>query len=405
MSEYQCYQWAMVRRGLSPAQRRMVSELSSHISVNAGSAMVEYHWGDFKHDPIEVLQRHFDVFVYEANWGTQQVAFRFDPGVVDADRLSDFVVEDFLQIRERKEGLLLEASFDENWVDPCCSVEHGDETSLLVALEGIHHEFTEGDYRGLFLLWLKACELSDPNDIHDAWIPNGMAQLTEDHQTLIDFIEVNGDILDQVAPLSENLPKKQDLTDRLHPHLSRLSDEKKNHVLEYLLQGQVDAAQSGLRRELTRLAGVDPAPKPGPGIAYADLATKAGSAVRAEQQRREAEKVEQRRKYLEELGRREDEIWDRVNDLVAGKTTKGYDEAVLLLRGLEDLWTSRDDAEHFLTGVRTVTESFPRLTGFRRRLQEPGWIEPDKKIAIMQHAAERWRERNPLEREIDFDQL
>lgn len=71
MSEYQSYQWDNVGRALSSSELKEFRRLSSHISVTATGARVTYHWGDFKHDPIDVLVRHFDVFTYEANWGSQ----------------------------------------------------------------------------------------------------------------------------------------------------------------------------------------------------------------------------------------------------------------------------------------------------------------------------------------------
>lgn len=82
MSEYQCYRWHAVGRVSPPAERKKVEALSSRISVSSSSAEVVYHWGNFKHHPIEVLCRHFDVFTYEANWGSQTVAFRFDANAV-----------------------------------------------------------------------------------------------------------------------------------------------------------------------------------------------------------------------------------------------------------------------------------------------------------------------------------
>ena len=69
MSEYQYYGWQTIDRPLTAAERAAVAKLSSHIEVSATHAQVEYQWGDFKHDPIQVLARYFDAFQYYANWG------------------------------------------------------------------------------------------------------------------------------------------------------------------------------------------------------------------------------------------------------------------------------------------------------------------------------------------------
>lgn len=66
MSEYQFYEWQTIDRPLTAAEQLAVDRLSSHIEVSATGAWVEYHWSDFKHDPLEVLARYFDGFLYYA---------------------------------------------------------------------------------------------------------------------------------------------------------------------------------------------------------------------------------------------------------------------------------------------------------------------------------------------------
>ena len=118
MSEYQCYQWKCVGRSLSPKERGEISGLSSHIAVRADSAEVTYHWRDFKHDPVSVLERYFDLFLYEANWGTQRVAFRFGTDTVEVEDLRAFAAGEVITVAEKGGGVLVEAWFDENWVEP-----------------------------------------------------------------------------------------------------------------------------------------------------------------------------------------------------------------------------------------------------------------------------------------------
>lgn len=65
-----------VDRALSPSQIRKVSKFSPRIRVQGHCAQVDWRWGDFKQDPISVLEEYFDVFAYEANRGQQRVAMR-----------------------------------------------------------------------------------------------------------------------------------------------------------------------------------------------------------------------------------------------------------------------------------------------------------------------------------------
>ncbi len=68
MSEYQYYEWQTIDRPLTPEEQAAVNELSSHIDVTSSTAVVTYSWGDFKHDPRQVLARYFDAFLYLVAW-------------------------------------------------------------------------------------------------------------------------------------------------------------------------------------------------------------------------------------------------------------------------------------------------------------------------------------------------
>ena len=63
MSEYQYYEWQTIDRLLTDAEQDAVNGLSSHIAVTASQAVVTYEWGDFKHNPRQVLARYFDAHV------------------------------------------------------------------------------------------------------------------------------------------------------------------------------------------------------------------------------------------------------------------------------------------------------------------------------------------------------
>lgn len=394
-------------RSLSPRQRKEVSNLSSHISVTADSAEVTYHWGDFKHDPQVVLARYFDVFLYEANWGTQRVAFRFDLDTVDVAQLACFAVGDSLEVKQTEDGVFIEVWFEENWVEPSFSYyDQYEDTGdwRLEAFESIYHQIQRGDYRGLFLLWLKGCELY-PDEAKSVGLPKGMAKLEEEHRILADFVGVNERLVKQAAERSRSLPRKRKVEESLDIHLPKLSADQKDDYVRRLISEDAHAVQGALKRELRKLGNHHPPNYLGEVVRYEELADAAKREAQLEAQRAKAEKERRRKEYLAEIGKREDELLDRVHALVSEKKTKSYEEAVLLLRGLEDLWVSRDDRDHFLKAVECIANEFPRLTGFRGRLEEAGWLEPKKENVYLEARRERFAEKNPLGREINFNLL
>lgn len=108
MSEYQYYEWQTIDRLLTEAEQEAVNGLSSHIDVTASQAVVTYEWGDFKHDPRQVLARYFDAFLYFANWGTRWLMFRFPKGVLDEEALAPYLIEDMVELSSEGKSHILE---------------------------------------------------------------------------------------------------------------------------------------------------------------------------------------------------------------------------------------------------------------------------------------------------------
>src|SRR6267142_2225617 len=90
MSEYQRYEFMTVDRPLTRLQLDAVEQLSSHISASATHAVIEYHHGEFKHDPLKVLRKYFDGFLYWGNGGSPQLALRFPHGVLPENLLAQY---------------------------------------------------------------------------------------------------------------------------------------------------------------------------------------------------------------------------------------------------------------------------------------------------------------------------
>src|SRR5512133_126098 len=96
MSEYQYHEWQTIDRLLTPEEQTSVNRLSSHIDVSPSRAVVTYNWGDFKHDPKEVLLQYFDAYFYLANWGSRRLMFRFPKGILNPEEINLYCDGDFV---------------------------------------------------------------------------------------------------------------------------------------------------------------------------------------------------------------------------------------------------------------------------------------------------------------------
>src|SRR5260370_22425110 len=113
MSEYQRYEFMTRDRPLTKAQLEEVEDLSSHIEASSTHAVIEYNWGDFKHDPIKVLHKYFDGFLYWANWGAPQLALRFPHGSLPANLIEGYDFDDCVTFTQHKDFDILHFEFGE----------------------------------------------------------------------------------------------------------------------------------------------------------------------------------------------------------------------------------------------------------------------------------------------------
>jgi hypothetical protein len=68
MSEYQSYEFVALDRPLTADGMAELRAISTRAEITPTRFWNEYHWGDLKADPADLLARYFDVDVYFANW-------------------------------------------------------------------------------------------------------------------------------------------------------------------------------------------------------------------------------------------------------------------------------------------------------------------------------------------------
>lgn len=398
MSEFQLYEWMAVDKPLTRAQLDAVESLSSHISVSPTYATVDYSWGDFKHDPIKVLQKYFDAFLYQANWGSPQFALRFPHGILPADLLKDYDLDDFVTFTRRADYDILDIQFGEmegegEWVE-----------ARLTELLPIRDELMEGDLRALYIVWLAVQEMGEGYDEDDDYydgfddeeeeeepeeeerdtdgppIPPGFGKLTVAQRALAELLRVPGELLDATARHSSKMLAEPG--DDFAAWIELLPAARRDDYLLRLASDEPGLSRQLVRelRELGRARTGAPAPA-GKRVSYANLATES-SAIHAQQERerreREAElerkRLEQERldreRRLREMHGYEDTYWRQVEKDAARGSASGYDAATQLLVDLRDSARLFDESEAFQERFRDWFQLSPRRPAFLRRLRE-----------------------------------
>ena len=107
MSEYQYYGFQAIDRPLSEDDMQWLRGLSTRAQITTTSFVNVYHWGDFRGDPIKLMERCFDVFVYVANWGCRRFMLRLPRASFDAARAEQYRAGDCVSLRQKKDCVLL----------------------------------------------------------------------------------------------------------------------------------------------------------------------------------------------------------------------------------------------------------------------------------------------------------
>lgn len=363
MSEYQYYQWQTIDGLLTPEEQAQVKGLSSHIAVSASSALVEYHYGDFKHDPIQVLARFFDAFMYFANWGSQRLAFRFPKDLLDARALQPYLLEYAVVLEAVSGYVVLDISFQDE--DGGYWEEREGDLSVMAQLR---QDILGGDYRLLYLAWLRTADATGvEEETPEPPVSAGLKELTPALAQFCRFFEIDEYLIQAAAEASPALRPPAGLP--LEEAIARLTPAERDSFLLRLAQGEAQVALS-LRHRLQELAGFT-AQAPAPSQRTLGELQQRASALREEAEQRAREEAERKRVAdLEALAPRAEQAWRDAEALIEQKQVRAYDEAVVLLRQLHDLAVYQGKLPEFATRLEILRQRYVKRPALMDRLQK-----------------------------------
>jgi hypothetical protein len=377
MSEYQRYEFMTVDRPLTREQLDDINDLSSHIEASSTHALIEYHWGDFKHDPIKVLYKFFDGFLYWANWGSPQFALRFPHGALPADLITYYDFDEYVTFTQHPDFDILDIHFGE-WEALDEWVEYD-----LGSLIGVRDELLEGDLRPLYIAWL-ACqsmlegyyddeeeeEEEESDELRGVMpVPPGFGELTAAQQALAELLRLPEELLMAAAQYSSSA--KPSIDDDFVVWVELLPQERRKDYLVRLARNE-----SGLSRLLVKelrelgLGETNAAPPEGKRVTYATLLAESKTIKdRRERERREQER-QARQRHLQEVHDHLDTYWQQVEQAALRGNSSGYDEAVRLLIELREVANHFKETLQFQTRFRTWIQAHMRRPALLRRLHE-----------------------------------
>ncbi len=371
MSSYQYFEFQAIDRPLTDEEQQAVARLSSRVHPHPRQAVFVYHWSSFPGSAREILLKYYDAMLYMATWGSRQLMFRFPRSVLDMESAMHYcqplIVQDYVSFSAEGEHVVLNVEFHKEEGSDWAEGE-----GWLSAMLGLRDDLLRGDYRTLYLAWLKVLEVDDLlESVPEPPVPPNMNVLSPALRTFAEFFEIDDMLIQVAAEASGRKPTQPE--DWLPKALSRLPNEERDAFLLRLAQGEphLSVALDRRLRALMPQSKVELLPRRTVGQLLQETQNR-----REREKKRRVEEAESKRiQELEALAKREAETWFQVESLIEKMQSKPYDEAVALLVKLHDLARYRGEEATFQARINTIHQRYSRRSGLIRRLRDAGLYE------------------------------
>ena len=374
MSEYQYYDFKAIDHALTKTEMAALRAISTRAVITMTSFTNHYEWGDLKADPLKLLEKYFDAFVFVANWGTREFNLRLPQRQVDFKHLKLILPGKAAHVHSA--GKFVIVTFESD-VEP--EGDWDDGSGWMGSLVSLRSDLLRGDLRCLYLGWLHCVECHEfSEDALEPPVPAGLRELSAPLDSLIEFLGIDEDLVEVAAsasaPLKEGPPQKELATwvrglpanEKENLLIDFLSESGERSRLELLQRFQRENAVAASHSVIERRTVKDLLTA---ARVRADERAKQLSAKRAaDAARKKAKDEADRTVYLEGLAKREKVVWKQVEAYIQKRQPKDYERAVILLVDLYDLAVRQGDETGFQLTMEELRQTHAAKGAFLRRL-------------------------------------
>ena len=370
MSEYQYYEFRAIDKPLTEKEKVAVSALSSRAYVTSHVASFVYNYGDFRGNPEKLISSYFDAMLYMTNWGSRHLMFRIPAGLIDTGQVGLYCISEEIDRRTTKDKkyVIVDLEFDDEDLSEWTEGE-----GWLDELVGLREELIQGDFRVLYLAWLKAAEgclgmEAIDEETLEPPVPPGLNELSPALKTFVTFLGINEEMF---AVAAEKSGKKTERKLQVETWVERLPEAEKHDFLIRLSREEKNLSVL-LNRRLEELAARDRSISQSSGEEKRTISALIEAATthrqkKKEEKRREAELVRGRK--LEALAQKESEVWREVDAFIQERQSSAYDKAVKRLKELHDLAEYRGNIAQFRYRIEEIERTYSRRPALISRLK------------------------------------
>lgn len=379
MSEYQYYEFLTIDRPLTSDEMVDLREISSRAHITPVSFTNEYHWGDLKANPDDLMQRYFDAHVYVANWMTAVFMLRLPIEALAKETAEAMAVHCMLDFKTTGTHWIITWHLEESENYGRFGEEDG--RGWMARLAPIRDELLRGDLRSLYIGWLASVsgDMMDDDEMEPISV-RGLGSLTSAQKALAEFLEVDQDLLAGAG--IGNPPVQEDGTSRqeMDAWIDGLPGDEVKAVLKQLLNGQGKQADRSLKNRFAawrRELQDDGEALKRRTISELLANAREAETIRLEKQKREemqreAKHLKEREVCLKNLSRNFPKAWKSVQRSVERGSGLAYDEACHMLVDLSEAYALHASKKRFQDELKQFMTGHMRRKALIQRLVKAG---------------------------------
>lgn len=373
MGEYTYHEFLAQDRPLTKKQMAELRDISSRAEITPTSFWNEYHWGDLKADPLDLLARYFDVYLYTGYETDRQIGIRLPLDAPSPALLEQYLVGETAWVQKTKHCRVLSLIVSEGEFEP----EPVDR--YLGRIAPLRLDVLKGDLRSLYLGWLVGIWEADEEALEPP-VPAGLRELTPALKALTRFFDLDRDLLKAAAETSPRMTPRGDEAAARAWLAERTEEERQELLVSALLDGETLAAARGSFR---LVGGHEGTFSSAPRRTVRELRERADAIrerrqarqweeIRRQREEREALEREARKRHLAAVATREGEVWKEVHDLIATRAPKSYDAAVRHLVDLREVLHEQGRTEEMQRRVADLRAQHGKKDTLLKRLDAAG---------------------------------
>ena len=370
MSEFQLYEFQALDRTLTSADREYLEQLSSRVSVTATSAQFNYSYGSFRGEPLEILERCFDIMLYQANFGVIQLAIRVPKEIAAPDLYEPYCVPYGISIKQTSKSIIVDISLSYEEYSGGWLSDEGD----LVGIVPLRTALMKGDLRMLYLAWLAtgySSESFDWDNTIEPPVPPNLNQLSPELICLANIFDIGTDLIAVAASNSESI--SVEFTEPIEEWISALSENERTRYLLRVAEGEINVGVELMQR-LRQQFGKTPKSVSVEGRrTFAELVGTAEEKTQERQQAAQKLAADAEQARIKSLGGPKVESqWLVVERLVKAGQAKNYNEAVGRVEELRAIAEESGKLKAFNARLKELKQTASRKKSFISKLLEAG---------------------------------